>query len=312
MNCDDYGKSVPLYFYGELPPEEEERMEDHLDGCEGCRAALERLRVLAAALDRRQAEVPEHLLDNCRHDLIATLRAGVPRETAPAPEPRISIGDRISALLSALWGLRQPIGAVALLAIGYVSAQFVNPGVRRPVIADGSPSGDPVIARVRSVQPDASGRVQIALDEVRKRVISGRLEDGNIQRLLLAASRDENNAGLRVDSVDILKDHAASAEVRASLLNSLLHDPNDGVRLKALEGLKSSGADAEVRKALTQVLLRDENPAVRIQAIDMLTASRDDSMVGVLQNVVGREDNSYVRWRCEKALKEMNASVGTF
>ena len=64
------------------------------------------------------------------------------------------------------------------------------------------------------MQPDASGRVQIALDEVRKRVVSGRMEDGNIQRLLLAASRDENNPGLRVESVDILKDHAASAEVR--------------------------------------------------------------------------------------------------
>jgi HEAT repeats/Putative zinc-finger len=311
MNCDEFGKSAPLYFYGELPPEEEERLEDHLDGCERCRAELERVRALAAALDRREAEVPENLLDRCRHDLLATVRAGVARDTAPAPEPRLSIGERVSALLSALWSLRQPIGAVALLAIGYFSAPYIRPAVKSAV-ADGTATADPVVARVRSVQPDASGRVQISLDEVRKRVISGRLDDGNIQRLLLAASRDENNPGLRVESVDILKDHAASAEVRASLLNSVAHDPNAGVRLKALEGLKGLSAEAEVRKVLAQVLLKDDNPAVRIQAIDMLTASRDDSMVGVLQNLVGREDNSYVRWRCEKALKDMNASVGTF
>jgi len=35
-------------------------------------------------------------------------------------------------------------------------------------------------------------------------------------------------------------------------------------------------------------------------------------MVGVLQSVVQREDNTYVRRRCEKALKDMNASIGTF
>jgi hypothetical protein len=35
-------------------------------------------------------------------------------------------------------------------------------------------------------------------------------------------------------------------------------------------------------------------------------------MVGVLQGVVQREDNSYVRQKCEKALKEVNASIGTF
>jgi HEAT repeat protein len=138
------------------------------------------------------------------------------------------------------------------------------------------------------------------------------MEDGNIRQLLLAAARDENDPGLRVESVGILKDHAASTEVRAALLNAVAHDANPGVRIKALEGLKSFAADAEVRKTLAQLLLKDENPGLRIQAIDMLTSNHDESMVGVLQNVVGKEDNSYVRWRCEKALKEMNASVGTF
>ena len=117
---------------------------------------------------------------------------------------------------------------------------------------------------------------------------------------------------MRVESVGILKDHAASADIRAALLNSAAHDANPGVRLKALEGLKAFAADGEVRKTLAQILLKDDNPGVRIQAIDMLTSNHDAAMVGVLQNMVGREDNSYVRWGCEKALTEMNASVGTF
>jgi len=41
-------------------------------------------------------------------------------------------------------------------------------------------------------------------------------------------------------------------------------------------------------------------------------AQRDDSMVGVLQGMVQGENNDYVRLKVEKALKDMNASIGTF
>jgi hypothetical protein len=49
-----------------------------------------------------------------------------------------------------------------------------------------------------------------------------------------------------------------------------------------------------------------------MQAVDVLVAHRDGSMVGVLQDVVQREDNDYIRRKLEQALKDMNASVGTF
>ncbi len=100
--------------------------------------------------------------------------------------------------------------------------------------------------------------------------------------------------------------------MRDALLNAAGHDPNDGVRLKALEGLKPLAGDPEVRKTLAQVLLTDANPAVRMQVVDLLTANRDDSVVGILQSIMQREDNDTVRLKLEKALKEMNASLGTF
>ena len=67
-----------------------------------------------------------------------------------------------------------------------------------------------------------------------------------------------------------------------------------------------------MRAVLAQVLVRDDNPGVRIAAVDALTAHTDDKMVGFLQGVVQKEDNTYVRRRCVKALQDMNASVGTF
>ena len=53
-------------------------------------------------------------------------------------------------------------------------------------------------------------------------------------------------------------------------------------------------------------------PGVRVQAIDLLTAHHDDSIVGVLQDVMQKEDDGYIRTRCRNLLQAMKASVGTY
>jgi hypothetical protein len=314
MTCDSVAKLIPLYFYGELMPEEEDRLEEHLHGCAGCTREMERQRAMAAALDRRQAEVSPALLEACRTDLLAAIQGGAPGFGKPAKGPWTLFLEAMGATLAGFNRFRTPVGAVALVAVGFFAARFTGAGapsgggaVPTPAL---SPS-DEVFSTVRSVQPDNAGRVQIAFDETRRRVVSGRTDDRNIQTLLLAAAREDNPA-VRVESVDLLKNRADSGEVRLALLNAVAHDSNTGVRLKALDGLKPLAGDPEVRRTLAQVLLADDNPAVRMQVVDLLVARHDDSMVGVLQNLVQKEDNNYVRLKCEKALKEMNASIGTF
>ena len=95
-------------------------------------------------------------------------------------------------------------------------------------------------------------------------------------------------------------------------LNALAHDPNAGVRQKALDGLKPFAGDPTVRRVFQQALIGDDNPAVRMQLVDLLVAHPDDSMVGLMQEMIQRENNDYVRLKVEKALKDMNASIGTF
>jgi anti-sigma factor RsiW len=307
MTCDSVAKLIPLYFYGELVPEEEDRLEEHLHACAGCTREMERQRALAAALDRRQAEVPPMLLESCRADLWAAIQGGAPRYEQPAKGPWSLFMEALAATLSGFHRYRTPVAALALVAVGFFAARFTGAGMPASSL---SPAGE-VFSTVRSVQPDSSGRVQIAFDETRRRVVSGLTGDRDIQRLLLAAARQDNPA-VRVESVDLLRSRADSVEVRDALLNAVAYDSNAGVRLKALDGLKPLAGDPQVRKTLAQVLLADDNPAVRVQVIDLLVSHRDDSMVGVLQNLVQREDNNYVRQKCEKALKDMNASIGTF
>jgi hypothetical protein len=312
MSCDSVANLIPLYYYGELSPEEEDRLDAHLSECSACAREIERHRTMAAALDRRAVELPSHLLDDCRVDLLAAIEGGAPRsERAPAKGPWTLFLEALASTFTGFQRFRTPVGALALIAVGFFAARFSGSGSPSPVSTASVSPSDEVFATVRSVQPDQSGRVQIALDETRRRVVSGRMDDANIQRLLLAASHEDNPA-VRVESVGLLQSNVGSAPVRDALLNAVAHDPNSGVRLKALEKLKALAGDPEVRKTLSQVLLADDNPAVRMQVVDLLVARRDDNTVGVLQELVQKESNPYLRLKCEKLLKEANASVGTF
>ena len=314
MNCDSVSKLIPLYFYGELTPEEEDPFEDHLHQCTLCTAEMEKQRVLAAALDRRQAEPPQFLLEDCRGDLMAAIQGGAPRSPRPSKGPWTLFLEAMGATFGSMVRMRQPVGALALLSIGFFTARFLGfapvPSSPNSFQASVLPSDD-VFATVRSVRPDPSGRVQITFDETRRREISGRMDDQNIEKLLLAAAH-ENDPAVRVESVDLLKNRGDAAEVRDALLNAVAHDTNSGVRLKALEGLKPLAGDPEVRKTLSSVLVADDNPAIRMQVVDLLVSHRDDNVVGVLQGLVQKEDNRSVRLKLEKALKDMNASIGTF
>jgi hypothetical protein len=295
MNCESVGELADLYLYGELAGQEEEDFEQHLHCCAVCRAEIDRRKALHRGFDSLRMTPAPVLLSECRRQLFQ--QKAVNKASSPW------------TAFFASW--RQPISALAMVALGFFSSRLVvhesNPGVNMASLA-----GEPIASTIRSVQPDASGHVRIAVDETRRRMISGSLNDGNIERLMLAAARDEGNDGLRVESMEILKGHAASADVRDALLTALRNDPNPGVRFKALDALKGMVSQPEVRKTLSYVLQNDQNPGVRIAAIDLLTQRQDADMVGMLQQLVSKESNNYVRQRCEKALEDMNASVGTF
>jgi len=305
MSCAEVIRQIPLYCYGEVDSDAEERMESHFAECPMCREELARNRVFLELLDTREDarrnDDAASLLMACRTDL----RQKLAEESRP---PRPGLLDSLRRLAQFHIPLKVPVGAMALVALGFFGARF-TPEKFGGVSAS---LADPTFSSVRSVEPDASGKVQISVDEVRRHMVSGRLQDPRIQELLLSAVREESNPGIRVESLGILKDSADSEEVRQTLLYVLMHDPNAGVRMKALEGLKQYAGNAAVRRTLATVLQKDDNPGVRVQAIDLLTAHHDDSLVGVLQDVVQKEDNNYVRARCSRLLEEMKASVGTY
>jgi len=306
MKCAEVVEQFPLYSYGEVSPEVEERIEAHLAACVECARGFAQHRSFMEALDRREGPDEAVLLTACRLDFRQQLAAAT--STVKRAPGWTGWLESLRNLAGFHIPFRIPVGALALVAVGFFAARYTPEkfgGIRAGLT-------EPMFSSVKSIQPGDSGKVQIAVDDVQRRVVTGGMDDPRIQQLLLAAVREEANPGLRVESIGMLQNSAESQEIRQALIDTLTHDPNAGVRLKALQGLKQYAGDASVRKALANVLLKDDNAGVRGQAIDLLTAHHDDSIAGILQDVMQKEDDDYIRIRCRDLLEAMKASVGTY
>lgn len=302
MTCETFRELLPLALYGEVSFEEEEQLDEHAMTCESCAEDRERLTQIIRSVGSEPAGVPPGLLSRCRRDLSARLTADGSTRRQPA------WWERALAALNPSLSWIKPASALALLSIGFLGGRLMPDWG-----SSGSGSIDPAsVSRVRYVDSDIPGRVRLVVDETRQRELTGEVSDAGIRRILMGALGDPSDPGLRAESVDLLGSSSDNADVRQALVNSLRSDPNSGVRLKALEGLRRYAAESEIRDALCEVLLTDDNPAIRAQAIDMLVQHKDTEIAGVLQELVRKEENSYIRSQSLKALSEMKASAGTF
>ena len=304
QDCKNIREQFALLLYGELSFDEEERIDSHLDGCADCRTALARQKVLHEAVDAAAVTPSPALLNRCREDLAEML----PREK------RAAGAESWWSQIASNWKIQflKPVGAVALLAIGFFAAK-VTPGIGG-IASMGL--GDFGGAQVRNVAAQPDGTLRIVFDEKRERTISGNRDDQRIRQLLMAATKEATDPGLRAQTVTILVGDANESDVREALAFAMANDENTNVRLKAMEGLEHYASDPMVQNALAHVLLNDPNSGMRTRVIDALTGHEgqelDRQMVGALQELMSREDDSDVRERARQMLHSIKASAETY
>ena len=198
--------------------------------------------------------------------------------------------------------------AVALLSVGFLSGTYLA-ARRNAVPADSLDTG---LASVQSINSRPDGGLDIALDTTHRQTVHGSLDDPRIRALLLSAL-GQGDSGVRLDSVEQLKDRAMAGDpqVRAALIASLRTDKNPGVRLKALDALKGVESDPAVRQVLLNVLVSDANPGVRIKAIEMLSGQSqpDSAAIATLQKLAEGDSSSAIRLKSTDTLRKWNAPV---
>jgi len=133
---------------------------------------------------------------------------------------------------------------------------------------------------------------------------NGSLDDPKIEQLLLYAARNQQNPGVRVESVDLLSRKCDKQQIRELMMYALRYDANPGVRLKALDGLQGYvKSDLRVRDAVVEALLYDANSGVRTEAIHLLQPVKADSSVrAALQQLAGKDKNPYISRESERLL----------
>jgi len=308
MKCEWVKDNVLLYVYNELPDDARYELEQHLARCPGCTAELKATRKFHAVLSELPVEEPSpNLLTGSRMRLEEALETAKPggfwRRLAFDPAAwlrQIQFAPALAAVLVIL-GFAGGIGTSYKLMSNSGNLESLVPRTA-PAPAESS------IAAIRSISQDAgSNTVSIQYDTVSTQQAQGSLNDQRIQQLLLFAARNNYNSGVRMDSVDLLTQHASDTHVREALVWALRYDSNPGVRLKALDGMAAYvKSDPRVRDALLEALMDDSNLGVRVEALHLLEPVRADSSVrAVLVKLAQNDENAYIKSQARSVLAQL-------
>jgi hypothetical protein len=313
MKCQTSEEKIALAAYGELPDDQLHELELHLAECAGCREYQEQ----GAALKKLMALNP-----------IAEPSAN---QLASA---RIRLSDSLDNLQERNWLSRlilsarfarvaaNPIAAAALLvatlgcggAGGYYLAQrHFNAQIAAAHAAENALEPAQVVNVSSIATNPGSGLVQVHYNRVVPATLEGSVSDPAVQQMLMMASENSPNAGIRNDSVGLLAaecrtGHACNLnQVRNALMMSLRYDRNPAVRMKALDGLEPYIAeDLHVRDVVLESLMNDSDPRVRSQSIQLLMPVQADSSVRqVLTRVSTMDDSAAIRSESRQALNQI-------
>ena len=317
MNCEQVKDNLLLYLYNELEEREHEALQEHLESCPSCASVLAQERRLLGRLDQRRSAHPSNaMLAECRHDLMRSVYHQQEDNSRGASRlPTWSDLSRVFASSPRAW---QPVAALVLLVVGfYFGRASVGAPAGEASVSDIRSASlipwETSVGEIQSVERDPDdGTVEIVLEETTRRTISGAPHDPYIRGLLISAVRDYPNSGVRLETLDALRHRVDDREVRLALREAMVRDRNPGVRLTAFEALRVYHGEPDIREALKQVLRQDEIPGMRIQVIDSLTEKPDGELVGLLQELVESDENRYVRLKCRRALRQLNASEERF
>jgi len=301
MNCDWIKENVVLYVYDELADDAKYEFEQHTRHCLNCKQEVES----AVAFKEGLSAVP---VQEVSPNLLAASRL---RLQEALEEAQQSHGWNRFIFDFAGW-MHQlklaPALTAALLMVGFAGGSLTTWKLaQRPVTGIASPQvpAEASVAGVESVTTDAnSNKVSIKYDMVYPQTLEGNANDPQIQQLLLMATRNQLNSGVRLPAIEVLTRQAEDNAVREALIYALRYDKNPGVRLKALDGLKSYVRDdVHVRDAVLEALMHDGNPGVRSNAISLLNPVRADMSVReALQMLAQHDKDQFIRSQSQRYL----------
>lgn len=323
MNCELAHERIVMAGYGELADDAAHELDRHLATCAACNQEREQLRALKLLADAYPLAEPDP-------NLVARSRMRL-EEALDAIPPKRWLERLLQKLRNNAASLQTaPIAACLLLIVGAGAGGLGGYHIAQSRAARAGEAGTPAqltaaagsptqggieIANISSIVRDPNSEfVEVHYNQLVPQQIRGSLDDPNIRQLLMLASENAANAGVRDDSVGLMAaecraGHSCQAAgIRDALMVSLRYDRNAGVRQKALEGLQPYiTQDPRVRDAVLEALLNDSDPHIRTAAIGMLVpVEADTSVRQVLQSVANSDRNPKIRLVSRQVLSHVS------
>jgi HEAT repeats/Putative zinc-finger len=346
--CEEFDSRRMLFAAGELDPEEMAEVNEHLQQCEACTAAMARDSEVLRAMSDRHTEPDAALLATCRANLVDALdrqeEGGWVRRALGsfvptswlAPRPAFSAAMLLVLGFSVgLFGpkmLKHQAAPAAIEPPPMTATNASDPGLveAKPTVTGQSVDSNTPLSKIDLHSAEVAGinvfpagpsdppQVQVNLRTEQPMTISGSVNDANVKRVLINVLRNNQrfDPDLRLDAVDLLRVRSDDPDVRAALCQAVHTDQNAAVRLKALEALSdSSGPQDQVRQTLLDALESDQNPGVRVEAMNSLRdlaesgkIDSDSKLINVLRAHMQKDPNNYIRLQSAATLRDLAPS----
>jgi HEAT repeats/Putative zinc-finger len=319
--CPEYESQIVFYAAEELEGAERDALEEHLDECARCVAALDAERkLLEMAGAHKRLEPTPRMLASYRSRLEDSLDEMDHR----------SIWTRwAESLFPAHWLALHPAASVAsLLLIGFAVGMLApwhsrgqNMTAPRPVVSEGSMFNPQELqsANVSGINwtPSVGNQppqVQVQMKTERPIVVQGTVNDSDVKRVLLYVLHNNERfcPDVRMSAVELLRERANDPEVQKALSQAVLTDRNAAVRMKALDALSTAQPDDASVQTMLQALTKDANIGVRIEAVNSLREisergelGADPRAMNVLRQTMRTDPNMYIRLQSAAAIQEV-------
>jgi hypothetical protein len=320
--CPEFESQILFYAADELEGAERDALEEHLDECARCVAALDaERRLVEMATTHQRLEPTPGLLSSCRNRFEDSLDEMDHR----------SIWKRWSeSFFPAHWLALHPAASAAMLlligfSVGILAPWHSRQAQNSPTAQLGSIAGSMGLDNQELQSANVSGinwtpsngnqppQIVIQLNTERPIVLQGTVNDDNMKRVLLYVLRNNHRfcPDVRINAVELLKPEAQEPDVERALSQAVLTDRNAAVRLKALDALTDAKPDDNSIQTMLTALTKDANIGVRVEAINALLAASqhggfaaDPNALSVLREHSRTDPNTYIRLQSAAAVQQ--------
>lgn len=224
---------------------------------------------------------------------------------------RFALSSAVVLTLGILIGYTFFSGRSSAPVSGYSNGNYIN-------ASDGFELNQQVlrISNLHFIDADASdGEIEFEFEAIKPVRLKGSVNDPQIQAVLAYSMLNNQNPGSRLSSINAIETKPQlkiDSDTKNSLLTVMLTDENPGVRLEALKVLKKLPYDETIKQSFLTVLTSDTTSGLRIEAINAISELMEQGLkfsqeeLTLFKEKFNNDENNYIKFKSRTILQEYN------